>query len=161
MGVRGAGSQAVLRRMLAKNLISEQTYNKALVRLIMANYKTIFVDPSILMWALEEYQLAPTPEVIRLFQLYAGPDCSEEFAILAMAQLTRSVWLNITLPQSRYLVLDLILRTLTTGRSASTLKKFAGVIRSVLRLYPPALSDILGTLQLWTRTRETGDARNV
>jgi tetratricopeptide (TPR) repeat protein len=152
-GVRGAGSQAILLRMRDEDLITVQEYNAALVRLVMANYKTIFINADILMWALEEYQLAPTPEVVKLFSLFAGPECDENSAVFAMAHLTRQVWLKVTLPQSRELILDQIIRTLAAGRTVSVFKKFDAAIRELFHLYTIAQRTILTRVLMWLKTR--------
>jgi hypothetical protein len=149
--VDGAGSQAILQRMLDKGLLSQDEYNRALVKLVMANYKTIFVNAATAMWALEEHQLVMRPEVIRLFRLFNGPECSEDAAVGAMAELTRLVWLKIPVPQARQLILTLILGTLAVGRTRRVFAKFASNIRVLFRLLPLAEADILQTVLMWQR----------
>jgi Tfp pilus assembly protein PilF len=150
---KSAGSQALLRRMLDRGLLSKHEYNQALVRLVMSNYQTIFISPDILQWALEEYQLSATPEVIRLFRLYAGPVCEEDVAVQAMGELTRAMWLRVAFPQSRSLVLDLIMDTLMRGRTLGVLQKYRAQVRARFQLYPSAAAEILGTIDMWQRHR--------
>jgi predicted nucleic acid-binding protein len=95
--VDGVWSQTVVMSLQNHNIPSQDDYHQAVVKLVLSNYRFVSINVHDLRWLLKRHDMKITKEMIRAFELLHGPDCNEESAIRVIADLIRSVWLEVLL----------------------------------------------------------------
>lgn len=118
-GVSGFDSQAILRDLRARSLLSQSCYYSALCKLAQSNYHFIRVDVEILVFALEQGGMTITKDVQELLKLIQGPDCNQESAVQVIAELIKQVWIRAAPQHQKLMILDLALTTLFSGRKSA------------------------------------------
>lgn len=152
--VRSAWTQSILRAFHQSGLINQEEYFEAILKLALANYTFISIDTDFVMWVLRRNKMSITPEVERILHLLAGPDCTEDSAVILLSNLTRQIWLDGVLFQQRFLILDAALQALATGRpTRQVLERFRQALRVQFRLIPFDLQRILQSIDIWERQR--------
>ena len=128
--VGGFWTQTLLLDLREKGLITVEQYGEAIQKLLLANYRFVSIDGAGLLWILRANNFSSTPAVTRIFESLHGPECSEDSAVLVLADLVKRIWLEPLLYEQKLLLLELVLNTLTTGRD---LERIIGRFKITLR----------------------------
>jgi tetratricopeptide (TPR) repeat protein len=148
--VGGVWSQTVLLSMQKQDLLTDDEYYDAIRKLVLANYYFVSIDAEGLLWILRRNHMSITREIEHIFQVLQGPDCDEESAVSVSADLIRSVWLEKTLYKQKLLILDLVLKSLTTRRlGIQVIEKLKAALQSRFVLMPLALQTIFKSIDIW------------
>jgi len=115
--VSGFWTQTLLLDLREKGLLGVEQYREAVQKLLLANYRFVSIDGAGLLWILKANNFLSTPAVYRIFESLHGPECTEESAVLVLADLVKRIWLEPLLYEQKLLLLELVLNTLTTGRN--------------------------------------------
>jgi len=150
--VKSVWSQSVLSAMRDSRVISEEEYHKAVLRLILGHYHFVSIGADTLMWILKENGMGPTPEVVRVFGAFQGPDCTEESAIRVLSDLLKQVWLETLLEDHKLSTLDLVLKSLVAGRNGQrVITRLKTAIRGRLALMPLDLPRVIQNIDIWQK----------
>jgi tetratricopeptide (TPR) repeat protein len=149
-GVDGFWTQTVLNVMLKKEIISEDEYHRLTVKLALSNYFFTSINAQDIFWALKAAKQKINDDIVKLFNLLNGPDCSDESAIIVFTDLLQIVWLEISLLQQKIIVLDLSLKALATGRDfRAVINMLKNRLKVKFYLQPIALREILENIDIW------------
>lgn len=148
--VKSVWSQSVLSAMRDSRVISEEVYHKAVMTMILSHYYFVSISADTLMWILKENGMGPTPEVVRVFMEFQGPDCSEDSALRVLSDLLKRMWLEALLEDHKLWTLDLVLKSLVTGRNSHrVIARLKGAMRERLSLMPLDLSRVIQNIDIW------------
>ncbi|HEX7125733.1 MAG TPA: tetratricopeptide repeat protein [Thermodesulfobacteriota bacterium] len=153
-GVDGLWTQTVLQAMRDRGLLEAKGYRDAIRKLVGGNYHFLSVDAETLLGMLLDGEMNVDRKTARVFDLLQGPECDEDRAVVILASLIRTVWLEQALYHQKLAVLDLVLTVLTTGRLVSrVLRKLRAALRPRLALLPLAEHTIFRSIELWEQQR--------
>jgi hypothetical protein len=148
--VKGFDSQAILKDVHDRTMLSDDGYYNALSRLAQSNYYFVRVDAAALIFILEQNSMEITEEVRNLFRLLHGPHCAAESAILVIAELIKRIWTRQMLRRQKLFILDMALTTLFTGRRPATvIPTLKAQLRQRFRLIEFLLPEILAHVDYW------------
>jgi tetratricopeptide (TPR) repeat protein/transcription elongation GreA/GreB family factor len=152
--VSGFWTQTLLLDLRDKGLIAEERYREVVQKLLLANYRFVSIDGAGLLWILKANSFSSTPAVTRVFESLHGPECSDDSAILVLADLVKRIWLEPVLYEQKLLLLELVLNTLTSGRDLERiLNRFKITLRGQFALIPQVLRPISQSIDLWAQQR--------
>jgi tetratricopeptide (TPR) repeat protein len=152
--VSGFWTQTLLLDLRDKGLLGEERYRETVQNLVLANYRFVSIDGAGLLWILKTNSFLCTPAVTRVFESLHGPECSDESAVLVLANLVKRIWLEPMLYEQKLLLLDLVLNTLTTGRDLERiLNRFKISLKGQFALIPQVLRPISQSIDLWAQQR--------
>jgi hypothetical protein len=122
--------------------------------LVSANYDFVTLDHKDLFWILQQNAMQMNEEVTHMFARLQGPECDEASAILVLADLIKTVWLEPLTDDQKWLILDLALRTLTAGRvSQRVITKLAPILKNKFIFLPLHWSVVLRDMNLWCQQK--------
>jgi tetratricopeptide (TPR) repeat protein len=152
--VEGIWSQTVLVRMREEELLTANEYHKAVRRLVLANYSFVSLHATDLLWLLQKNAMQITEEVTHIFARLQGPECNENSAVNVLADLIKAVWLDDLMYYQKSLILDLALKTLTTGRiNHRVIAKLNGTLKKKFVLLPIHCDVVLQDINLWSQQK--------
>lgn len=117
--LNGVWTQPVLKFMKDFNYLSVDDYYESLRKLILGNYSFVSLDVATMFFILKKYEWKPILEVSKIFESFYGPQCSEDSAVIVLSELLKKVWLETLSDTHKFIVLDLCLHALSTGRFGS------------------------------------------
>jgi len=152
--VSGFWTQTLLLDLREKGLLGVEQYREAVQKLLLANYRFVSIDGAGLLWIVKANNFLSTPAVYRIFESLHGPECTEESAVLVLADLVKRIWLEPLLYEQKLLLLELVLNTLTTGRNLERiLNRFKITLNGQFALIPQVLRPISQSIELWAKQK--------
>lgn len=152
--VAGASTQTLLRHLTERGVLSSHQYSDALVQLAVAGYRFLIVRADDLLWVLDRNSMRYTEEVSAFFRNLEGPHCTEDSAVAVLADLVRLIALHGIKDRASDNALDVIMRTLTTGRQPRrVIARFRAAVLARLRLLPFELERALKTIDAWGKSQ--------
>ncbi len=154
LGTPGVSSQSLLLALLGRGTLSEDEYLEALTRLATLHYHFLSLRRDDVLHLISRASYKATPPLAAVLSGLEGPECSDETGLPILAVAIEDVYRNVALPELRNNILDLLIRTATTGRAAeSTLRVLLGLLKRlrVFRVSPFHLEDIAQRFELWRR----------
>jgi hypothetical protein len=152
--VEGIWSQTILAEMREGGYLADDEYHEAVRWLVSANYDFVTLDHKDLFWILQQNAMQMNEEVTHMFARLQGPECDEASAILVLADLIKTVWLEPLTDDQKWLILDLALRTLTAGRvSQRVITKLAPILKNKFIFLPLHWSVVLRDMNLWCQQK--------
>jgi hypothetical protein len=147
----------MLRHLTERGVISSHQYADALVALAIAGYQFLTLKADDLRWVLDRNGMLDSDEVRAFFRHLEGPHCSEDSAVSVLADLVRIIALQGVTSRSSDGVLDIAMRTLTTGRQPArrAIARFRQAVVARLRLLPLELERSLRTIDAWQNSPDT------
>jgi tetratricopeptide (TPR) repeat protein len=148
--VPGASTQTLLRHLTERGVISSHQYSDALVQLASAGYQFLTLRADDLLWVLDRNGMRYSDEVSAFFRNLEGPHCTEDSAVTVLADLVRLIALHGVTSRASDNALDVIMRTLTTGRQPRrSMARFRDAVSARLSLLPLELDRALKTIDAW------------
>jgi hypothetical protein len=150
--IEGVWSQAILKDLLERAVITKEEYHQAVKNLVLANYFFVTITHEDILWSLGQNGMDISREISRMFDTLHGPDCDETSAVALTADLIREVWLANILDHQRQMILDLSLNALTTNRlSGRVIPRLKIALASKFVLIPIHHTAVLQTIHLWNQ----------
>jgi tetratricopeptide (TPR) repeat protein len=150
-------TQSLLLDLRSKGLLTEEQYRDAVKKLLLSNYRFVSIDAAGLFWVLTEADFTSTLAVNRVFESLHGPDCSDESAVVVLAELIKRLWIEPLLDHRKFLLLDLVLDALITGRDPDrTLRRIKLALEQQFALISHLLPPILQHIDRWNQQRNRG-----
>jgi len=142
-GIKGAWTQTLLEVLRERGVLDAVAYNKALRILVRSNYRFVRLNRENFREFLRTDSFLLSDDVRAAFRNLEGPDCSVESASQIAADLIRDIWVEVRLPEQRAILLDYIIKTLTSGRRASTtIRLLEQLLPSRFTLLAPQLREV-------------------
>jgi tetratricopeptide (TPR) repeat protein len=156
-GVPFVSIQSVLLALRESGSLTVDEYHQAVGKLVAAGYQHIAVQAETILVSLRQGHMEITPQVVSLCGVLEGPETTLESAVTVAAHILKGAALETLADQQRDLILDLVLRSLVTGRLAElAIPKLVGALRLQFALLPAHLPRLLAGIRLWTKQHRIG-----
>ena len=152
--VAGFDTQALLREMYRRELLTRESYYSRLLQLAKANYSFLRLDVDPLMWVLERSNMTISEDVQNMFRPLRDPNCTVDASARVLAKVIKRVWIGAALDHQKLNVLIFILDMLTAGRRSSPALDFLrDALIEEFRLILYKLVPIFKAIEIWQQTR--------
>jgi hypothetical protein len=148
--VAGVWTQSVLLELRRAKALTQEDYVEAVGKLVLFNYRFVSINSEVVMWILLKTNFKITTEAQMFFALFRGPECTLESAVGVLADVTKRVWLETALYETKIDILDEILGVIVAGRpTKQAVEMFARLVRTTFFLMPTASEAIERHIGLW------------
>jgi tetratricopeptide (TPR) repeat protein len=151
--VSGTWTQPVLRRMLAEGALDRSKYADAIATMALWGFQFLLPEPNDLLSVIQS-DVAGGNRTARVLTHLLGPDYARDYAVSLAVGILRGLFLMPITSERRALLIDLVLTSVTRGRSPSqTLNQLLTELWPRLRLMPLAQSEVAQVVRIWMGQR--------
>lgn len=148
--VSGVWTQSVLQELRRATALTQEEYVEAVAKLVLFNYRFVSINSEVVLWILSRTDFKITSEAKKFFAVFRAPECTLESAVGVLADVTKRVWLEAALYETKLDILDEILGVIVTVRpTEQAVELFTRVTRASFYLMPRAVDAIERHIGLW------------
>lgn len=154
--VRSFWTQTLVRDLLNRQLITQDEYHDAVLKLAGAGYHFVSVTSADILWGLRRDAWNPTHDTTRAIASLAGPEADAGGAISIALDVLHSIWSDPLPAQSRHAIVDLVMQALITARNipavVQTMQK-RNATRTVI--WTKSTGEIQQSIEAWDKARRS------